>query len=82
MFPNFPCAVGGVRLPFYYSSAAPALATFLNHARQLCNSAAKLSKSTIAEKILVLSNGPGFKYNPSEVSLLVEVISVCLLCAS
>ena len=68
--------------PLYYSTAAPALDTFLNHARQLRNSAVKLSPSTIVKKILVLAKGLGFKYDPSEVMLLLEVISVCVLCVS
>ena len=66
----------------YYSTTASALDTFLNHARQLRNSAVKLSPSTIVKKILVLAKGPGFKYDPSEVMLLLEVISVCVLCVS
>ena len=68
--------------PFYYSKAAPSLDTFLNHARQLPNSAVKLSSETIVKKIFVLTKGPSFKYDPSEVMLLLEVISVCVLCVS
>ena len=64
--------------PFYYSTAAPVLDTFLNHARPMRHSAVKLSASTLVKKILVLSKGPGFKYDPSEVSILLEVISTCV----
>ena len=68
--------------PFYYSKAAPALDIFLNHTRQLQNSAVKLSPATIVKKIFVLTKGPSFKCDPSEVMLLLEIISVCLLCVS
>ena len=64
--------------PLYYSTAAPALNTFLNHARQLRNSTVKLSPPTIVKKILVLAKGPGFIYDPYEVMLLLEVIYFCL----
>ena len=67
--------------PFYYSKAAPALDSFLNHSRQPRNSAVKLSPSTIVKKLFALTKGPGFKYDPSEVMFLLEVISVCFLCA-
>ena len=69
--------------PFNSSKAAPALDSFLNHFRQLRNSAVKLSPSTICivKKLFALTKGLGFKYDPSEVMFLLEVISVCFLCA-
>ena len=68
-------------ITYYYSITSPALDAFLHHARQFRNSAAKLYAATILKRIIVLSKGLGFKYDPFEVMLLLEVISVCVLCA-
>ena len=69
--------------PYYHSTAASALDTFLNHARQFRNSTVKLNPATIVKKVLVVAKGADFKYDNSEVSLFgAGYAYFCILCAS